>query len=234
MAVLDYNGNRSFVGCVLKEREYNGYHDSDFFALVYDEARDSVYEVEFATTRGGCGAAFGTYLDATDEVLDKAEAVFKRYAYESFKRADEDAAKTADKGKTVKLTRTVRSRKARTFEAGETGEVFWRGEDRFKVSYSGFKFYRVGVLFADGVKHFFSEDDVEVLDYTEYLTSDAELREKGDARGAYKRRYLAETYAAKYEAGRKRNAEYAEAEKLTAGIGAMFRLAGEKTEAVAA
>lgn len=219
MAVLNYDGEKSFVGAVLAERENNGYNDSDFFALVYNETTDSVHWVEFATTRGGCGRAFGTYVDATDEALDKAEAVFKRDAFTRLKQDDEDAAKLADTGKMVKLTRTYRSKKLKvTLDEGTEGVVFWRGEDQYAggayaAKYGRMKHYRVGVEFEAG-KLFLSEDDVEVVGFEDYLSGEGALRERADQVGQSKRADLARRYEKKYAEGRARN------ERETAAVAA--------------
>lgn len=51
----DENGNRvekvTYEGCVFETRERNFYDDSDFYAVVWDEASQDVIEVEYATTR---------------------------------------------------------------------------------------------------------------------------------------------------------------------------------------
>jgi hypothetical protein len=61
----------SWTGCVLALGEHNYYDDSDFYALVWDEEKGNVHEVQYATTRGW------TYhntakVDATPEVIEKA------------------------------------------------------------------------------------------------------------------------------------------------------------------
>lgn len=78
-----------FTGKVLKLREANHYHDSDFFALVW--TNDGPKEVEYASTRGWTYFN-GAEIDATEEVLsaykkwqDKLKA--ERVAAEQ-KRAD--------------------------------------------------------------------------------------------------------------------------------------------------
>jgi len=63
----------SYVGAVLETYERNGYDDSDFYAIVWDEAEQCTKSIEYASTRGW------TYLnsavvDATDEVKEKAHA----------------------------------------------------------------------------------------------------------------------------------------------------------------
>lgn len=215
MAVLSHDGEKSYVGRVLREREHNGYNDSDFYAQVVGDS-GIVMWVEFATTRGGCGQAFGTYLDATDEALDAAEAAWRGTHFAAKKERDVAAARWPEKGKTVKLTRTYRSRKLKlTLEAGTEGTVFWIGEDQYQDSRMTAKAYRVGVEFAEG-KLFLKagvksgdgllyDGDVEVVGWEELLTSDTELQRQADASAAGERRRYEKDYGGKYAEGRKRN-----------------------------
>ena len=75
MTVLVHLGKGSepqFVGATLGHFERNGYHDSDFFAIVWDDVAGCVREIEYLTTRfGSWGSAT---VDATAEVLARAEA----------------------------------------------------------------------------------------------------------------------------------------------------------------
>ncbi len=61
-------------GLCLYEREMNGYDDSDFYMAVWNEEKQKVEEILFATTRGWTYPAFASYADATPEVIKKAEA----------------------------------------------------------------------------------------------------------------------------------------------------------------
>lgn len=62
------------VGLCLREREMNGYHDSDFYMLVWDDEKGEPDEIMFATTRGWTYPALASRVDATDEVKAKYEA----------------------------------------------------------------------------------------------------------------------------------------------------------------
>ena len=68
------NSNHTYVvwtthhGLCLREREANGYHDSDFFMTYWDYAKMAPVETMFATTRGWCYPCMGSHVDATDEV----------------------------------------------------------------------------------------------------------------------------------------------------------------------
>jgi hypothetical protein len=66
----------TFVGAVLDTYERNMRDDSDFYAIVWDEEKQEVRDIEYATTR------FATYnhsahVDATDEVKVKAAAYWR-------------------------------------------------------------------------------------------------------------------------------------------------------------
>lgn len=60
-------------GCVVKEREANFYHDSDFYATYWDAETGTFKETLFATTRGWCYPCLGTSVDATPEIMAKWE-----------------------------------------------------------------------------------------------------------------------------------------------------------------
>lgn len=64
----------TYEGAVIATYERNGYDDSDFMALVWDEGRQAVIHVQYATTRGWTYGNSAT-VDATDDVLAKA-AIF--------------------------------------------------------------------------------------------------------------------------------------------------------------
>jgi len=63
----------SYVGATLAKYERNGYDDSDFIAIVWDEENQSLSSVEYGTTRF---STYGNYavVDATDEVHNKVKA----------------------------------------------------------------------------------------------------------------------------------------------------------------
>lgn len=58
----------TYVGKCVYQYEVNGYDDSDFFMVVYDDATDSFKHQLFATTRGYVIGGFGSSADATPEV----------------------------------------------------------------------------------------------------------------------------------------------------------------------
>jgi hypothetical protein len=149
------------VGHVLADREINGYDDSDFYALVWNDEKGAPERVTYASTRGwtypnGCS------VDATDEVKAKYKAYCDEIAAaDAAARAAREAAKPA-KGKKAKTVRNVRGKNK--IEAGVTGTIFWVGVDRFSRSYYGAPAtMRVGFEADDGRKVFVAENAVEVV-----------------------------------------------------------------------
>lgn len=142
-----------YEGRVVFFRESNGYHDSDFSALV--EKEPGVFGwVEYATTRYHCPWGYSAPLNATDDVLDRYDEAVARDRASTQELLSARESMKAHKGSTV---RVVAGRKHRGFE----GTVFWRGEDQFRSSRWG-TFFRLGIE-RDGVKAFVPADQCEVL-----------------------------------------------------------------------
>ena len=89
----------TFVGCVISTGEVNGYDDSDFYAVVWNEATQSPERIEYATTRAWCYPNSAT-VDATPEVLAKYATWQTEQKRLSALRAAELEARTVGKGKT--------------------------------------------------------------------------------------------------------------------------------------
>lgn len=68
----------SHHGLCIRDREMNGYDDSDFYMTIWDEEAQAPYEYMFATTRGYTYDLMGSSPDATPEVMAAYEAWFKR------------------------------------------------------------------------------------------------------------------------------------------------------------
>jgi len=175
--------NQSYVGAVLMTYERNGYDDSDFFAIVYDEATDSLKHVEYASTRGytyDCGAR----VDATEEVKAKAREVLRRASFRSLTAAAANEAEAPEVGKAVTVV------KGRKVPVGTAGTVVWKGVDAYKSKY-GSTHYRVGVKDASGTVHWTSADNVRVVDPQDFMPawSDLEQRAARYARGDHWRQY---------------------------------------------
>ena len=113
------NGEYMYEGCVLRKFERNGYEDSDFYALCWDENCQEVVEVEYASTRaGGCGDA---KIDITFENLLKVYRYYWNEGRRRFEALKYSTAKKIEKGNTVIVKR------GRKVPVGTTGTVFWLG-----------------------------------------------------------------------------------------------------------
>jgi hypothetical protein len=164
----------SYEGAVLELFERNGYHDSDFFALVYDEDEDRVKAVQYATTRGWTYANSAS-IDATDEVLAKATAASIREARRIIQSQEQLKAETVAVGKTVQLVSDFNGRKQPSAKAGEEAQVRGVYEDNYRVGWEGRKLYKATVDFADGRSISLATDRFEVVDPDQYLPSSEEM-----------------------------------------------------------
>jgi hypothetical protein len=130
---------------VLQTYERNGYDDSDFCALVWDDTAARPRTVEYGTTR------FWTYhntasVDATDEISTKALAWYRdHYAATLIVRAYWETTQPTV-GKVVKSTTT------RGKNVGVQGTVKWVGDNSYRRGVQ-----RVGIK-VDG------EDNLRYLD----------------------------------------------------------------------
>lgn len=143
----------TWTGCVLKLGEHNHYHDSDFFATVWDDAKGGPRDVEYASTRGW-SYANNAAVDATDEVQAKYAAWQHERAVERQAARDAADAATPHEGKTVTVV------KGRKIPKGTVAQVVWFGEDKYNSTRWLTK-YRVGLMI-DGARVFTSADNVEV------------------------------------------------------------------------
>jgi len=148
-------------GLVLATGEYNGYDDSDFYAVVWNEAAGHTERVTYASTRGWTYPN-GAAVDATDEVKAKYAARCATITAELRARnAAAEAAKPA-KGRRARTVRNVKGKNA--IEAGVTGTVFWVGQDSYGKSYYGAApKMRVGFKADDGRKVFVAANAVEMV-----------------------------------------------------------------------
>jgi hypothetical protein len=149
---------KTFEGRVLCEYEKNGYNDSDFFAVVWNDETDSIKVIEYGSTRHG--GYYGCSIDATPETIAKAkEWKANVLAAEKFEK-DLLISGLAEKGKLA----TVANAKGKNARFnGMQGVVFWEGVDKFAPHYLA-KYganRRVGLEF-DGEKAFFSGEEVHV------------------------------------------------------------------------
>ena len=166
----------SYVGRVLETYEENGYHDSDFYAVVWDDETESIIHKQYATTRFYSNG-YGAKVDATPEVIAKATAERKSRFLESAIEADEETAKTVAKGKMVEINRGRKNR-------GVIGEVFWVGNPE-KFSYYAKEHRSVGIKLNnekdDNGKFknvvFAYDYNCDVVNYESHLTDKKHLEE---------------------------------------------------------
>lgn len=110
------NSVETWKGCVLWTGEHNGYHDSDFYAVVWDEESGTTREIEYASTRGW------TYhnravVDADSETTARAEAYLARI------RRENEALRRHAMAKTPAVNKEVRSLTTRGKNKGVVGLV---------------------------------------------------------------------------------------------------------------
>ena len=158
----------AYVGCVLDTYEHNGYHDSDFYAVCWDENSQKIVEVEYDTTR--CGGGGTATIDATDEVIQKVYRYYKRIGKARFDSyTNEHEAKEFGRGDNVCV---VRGRKV---PVGTVGKVFWIGDAYNRFTYRSEK--RVGID-VDGERIFLPADYVERADWQKHLVTGKERKRR--------------------------------------------------------
>lgn len=166
----------TYVGKVLETYEENGYHDSDFYAVVWDDETNCLRHKLYATTRFYSNG-YGAKIDATPEIVAKATAERKERFLQSEVEKDEEKAKTIAKGKKVEV---VSGRKNR----GAIGEVFWVGSPE-KFSYYSKEHRSVGIKLNDERDDngkfknvvFAYDYNCGVINYESYLTDAKHLEE---------------------------------------------------------
>ena len=166
----------TYVGRVLETYEENGYNDSDFYAIVWDDETNSLIHKQFATTRFYSNG-YGAKIDATPEIIEKATAERKTRFLKSAIEKDEETAKTVAKGKMVEINRGRKNR-------GIIGEVFWVGNPD-KFSYYAKEHRSVGIKLDDERDDngkfknivFAYDYNCDVINFESHLTDTKELEE---------------------------------------------------------
>lgn len=153
-AKCDYD--RNFNGYVLGITERNGYHDSDFYAIVWDDEQGCVRTIEDGTTRFHAPSKYRG-CDASVEVKEKARAwwaekVGPKQAYATLK----GRAAAIDVGCEVEVF------KGRKVSKGTKGEVVWKGKDAYNRNG-----YRIGIRLMDGTRVYTAMDNVFKLNVKE-------------------------------------------------------------------
>ena len=151
--------DRDFTGCVLGVTENNGYHDSDFFAIVWDNEQNCVRTIEDGTTRAYAPSKYHR-PDASIEVLEKARAWWASEI--GPKKAKETLLARANAIEVGSIVKVVKGRK---IAKDTVGDVVWKGEDRF-ASNRYTKAYRIGIK-VDGKTLFTSMSNVLKLNVFE-------------------------------------------------------------------
>lgn len=166
----------TYVGRVLETYEENGYNDSDFYAIVWDDETNSLIHKQFATTRFYSNG-YGATIDATPEIIEKATAERKNRFLKSAIENDEEKAKTITKGKMIEINRGRKNR-------GIIGEVFWVGNPD-KFSYYAKEHRSVGIKLDDERDDngkfknivFAYDYNCDVINFESHLTDTKELEE---------------------------------------------------------
>ncbi len=157
-----------FDGCVLSMYERNGYDDSDFYAVCWDEETQSVVNIEYDTTRAGGGGTCS--IDATEEVIRKAFRYYMRIGRSLF-----DSKLNAEQAKKISKGDTVRIIKGRKVPKGTVGTCFWIGTVKNFYSYRDEE--RMGVE-VNGEKFFVPLEYAEVVDWESRLLHGKERKKK--------------------------------------------------------
>lgn len=157
-----------YEGCVLSTYERNGYHDSDFYAVVWDEEKQAVTEVEYDTTR--CGDGGYAKVDATMDVLRKVYRYYWKLGRARFdKYTNPQMAKDFGKGDKVVVVR------GRKIPQGTVGTVFWIGTKYNFYNYRDEE--RVGIE-VDGVRMFLPAEYVVKQNWQAHLITGKDRKHK--------------------------------------------------------
>lgn len=138
----------TYIGRVLEIREENGYHDSDFYATVWDDEKGCTENILYATTRGWTYPN-GAKVDATPEVKEKFRAWSAKRQEERRLAYEAEQAMIPSHGKKVRVVKGKKS--------GIEGEVFWVGPCKFNRHKTN-----VGIRMLNGDKVFIDSANVEV------------------------------------------------------------------------
>jgi hypothetical protein len=101
------------------EWEYNGRDDSDWYAVVYDDEKDSLYRIETGTTRFAEALHIGPPRQKpTDEIMERAKAALQKmtvpFLISREKQRVEEPYQSLVKGAKVRLSSTARIAKKET------------------------------------------------------------------------------------------------------------------------
>lgn len=160
--------SESYVGCTLDTYEHNGYHDSYFYAVCWDDENGKIVEIEYDTTASGGGGY--AKIDATDDVLRK---VYRFYA--NVGRSIFDSKTNPAQAKEVRVGDTIKVVRGRKIPKGSVGDVFWVGKSYNQ--WSRMNEERVGVEIS-GERRFLPAEYVEVIGWEQRLITGRERRKR--------------------------------------------------------
>lgn len=134
------------AGRVVAVRERNGYHDSDFYAMVAVDRAEGGYDFRWEMTGSTAWASemLDAVVDATPEVFEAYRVAREAAIERDMERRARERAAMAEIGSTVVVVEPV-TRGANKTEAGAVGTVkavaagrqsrygTWRGPDRIRV-----------------------------------------------------------------------------------------------------
>jgi hypothetical protein len=157
----------TYKGAVLRLGERNGYHDSDFYAVVWDEEAQTVRTVEYATTRGWTYHN-GADIDASREVIEKAVAYLTGVRFAEWQRKHRE---TPRKGYTARATeKGVRVE----------GVIAWEGTDRPRSNWDaryGTRTARYGIKVEGRKGYVFRNVDAPDFEFDPEPVSEADMVE---------------------------------------------------------
>ncbi len=155
-----------YKGRVLDWYEHNGYDDSDWYAICWNEEKQAIDEVLFNTTRCACDGY--AEIDATTEVLRKVYRYWKNIGRTMFdSRTNPEQAKKPHVGDTVRIVG------GRKIKKGTECKVFWTGCCR--NPYTGCREDRLGVE-VDGNRQFINEEQAELVGWQDRLMTGKERK----------------------------------------------------------
>lgn len=163
---IKVDGKEIYKGCVIDTWERNGYHDSDFYATVWDEETKTIKEYEYATTRCAC---YGhAEIDASKEVIRKVNKYIAKCEYvNTIKRMNEE----------IKVNSNVTVIKGRKVKKGTHAKVIGIYEN----SYSSWN-HKIRLLLDDDTKVYTYIDNLKV----DPITINDKIKIKVDIMRKYK------------------------------------------------
>lgn len=148
-----------YVGCTLDTWEHNGYHDSYWYALVWDKESQELKQIEYDTTAAAGGG--WAKIDATGEVLREVYRHYKKSVTDFF-----DSTENPERAKQIKKGDMVLIVKGRKVKKGTQAQVFWVGT-RYNP-YSRQNEERIGIE-VDGERVFIAMENAELIGWQDRL-----------------------------------------------------------------